>query len=244
GFNLSLAALESVCAVSTLATARALLGDGVVSEWTAVLVAVCSVTALQSVAIPTVIRLSSGVREKGLARRMALYGFVSTAATASLGIASVTLLTADRAAGLVPIVVIGAVLYAAYRGYAVVTQRYANLEKLYDFTKLLARTPELESSMRVTLREARDVLRAQRADLCLIERDDENTFLRVSIAADDTLAVTADRDLSADWVRGEVVAEQRPVVIPRNTREPAAQRYLAEQDITDLVMVPLLQSGG
>src|SRR5262249_23168323 len=126
-----------------------------------------------------------------------------------------------------------------------VTQRYANLEKLYDFTKLLARTPELETAMRVTLREARDVLRAQRADLCLIERDDENDrFLRVTLAADDTLDVTADRDLSSDWVRAEVVEEQRPVVIPRNTREPFAQRYLAEQGITDLVMVPLVQSGG
>jgi diguanylate cyclase (GGDEF)-like protein len=244
-FNLSLAALESVCAVATLAGAQALLGEGVVSEWSAVLVAVCSVTALQSIAIPTVIRLASGVRERGLARRMAMYGFVSTAATASLGIASVTLLTADRAAGLVPITVIGAVLYASYRGYAVVTQRYANLQKLYDFTKLLARTPELESSMRVTLREARDVLRAQRADLCLIERDDDDDgFLRVSLAADDTLEVTADHDLSADWVRAEVVAEQRPVVIPRGSREPAAARYLAEHGVTDLVMVPLVQSGG
>jgi diguanylate cyclase (GGDEF)-like protein len=165
--------------------------------------------------------------------------------TASLGIASVTLLTADRAAASCRSAVIGAVLYASYRGYAVVTQRYANLEKLYDFTKLLARTPELESSMRVTLREARDVLRAQRADLCLIEReDDDDGFLRVSLAADDTLEVTADHDLSSDWVRAEVVAEQRPVVIPRNSREPAAARYLAEQGVTDLVMVPLVQSGG
>jgi len=245
GFNLSLAALESVCAVVTLSAAHGLLGDGVVAEWTAVLIAVCSVTALQSIAIPTVIRLSSGVRERGLARRMAMYGFMSTAATASLGIASVTLLTADRTAGLVPIAVIGAVLYAAYRGYAVIAQRYANLEKLYDFTKLLTRTPELETAMRVTLREARDVLRGSRADLCLIEPDDENDgFLRVSLAADDTLDVTADRDLSADWVRAEVVAEQRPVVIPRNTREPAALRYLAQEGITDLVMVPLVQSGG
>src|SRR5262249_26668567 len=233
GFNLSLAALESVCAVSTLATARALLGDGVVSEWTAVLVAVCSVTALQSVAIPTVIRLSSGVREKGLARRMAMYGFTSTAATASLGIASVTLLTADRGAGLVPIAVIGAVLYAAYRGYAVVAQRYANLEKLYDFTKLLARTPELETAMRVTLSEARDVLRAQRAELYLLERDeDADQFLRVTLGADDTLDVSADRDLLADWVRADVVSEQRPVVIPRNTRDSVAARYLAEHGDT------------
>jgi diguanylate cyclase (GGDEF)-like protein len=209
-----------------------------------VLIAVCSVTALQSLAIPTVIQLSSGMRERGLARRMAMYGFVSTAATASLGIAAVSLLTADRAAGLVPIAVIGTVLYAAYRSYAVVAQRYANLEKLYDFTKLLARTPELETAMRVTLSEARDVLRAQRAELCLVERDEETDgFLRVTLAADDTLDVAADRDLLSDWVRAEVVEEQRPVVIPRSTREPAAARYLAEHEITDLVMVPLVQSG-
>src|SRR5262245_56771079 len=183
GFNLSLAALESVCAMTMLAGARSVLGDGIIASWTAVLIAVWSATAVQSLAIPIVIKLSGGPRERGLARRLALYGFVSTAASASLGIAAVTLLTADRAAGLVPIGVIGGVLYAAYRGYAVVTQRYANLEKLYDFTKLLARTPELETAMRVTLREARDVLRAQRADLCLIERDDEDDgrFVRVTL---------------------------------------------------------------
>jgi diguanylate cyclase (GGDEF)-like protein len=246
GFNLSLAALESVCAVTMLAAARAVLGDGIVASWTAVLIAVWSATAMQSLAIPTVIKLSGGPRERGLARRMALYGFVSTAATASLGIAAVTLLTADRAAGLVPIGVIAAVLYAAYRGYATVSQRYANLEKLYDFTKLLARTPELETAMRVTLREARDVLRAQRADLCLIERDDEDDdrFVRVTLSADDTLDVSADGELSSDWVRARVVAEQRPVLVPRGTRDSAAQRYLAEHEVTDFIMVPLVQSGG
>src|SRR3989442_3593015 len=36
GFNLSLAGLESVCAVATLAAARALVGRGVVAGWIAV----------------------------------------------------------------------------------------------------------------------------------------------------------------------------------------------------------------
>ena len=92
GFNLSLAALESVCAMTALAAARSVLGDGVAASWTAVMIAVWCATAMQSIAIPLVIKLSGGPRERGLARRMALYGFVSTAATASLGIAAVTLL--------------------------------------------------------------------------------------------------------------------------------------------------------
>jgi diguanylate cyclase (GGDEF)-like protein len=242
-FNVALAGLETVFTVAAFGALRALLGPDVTAGWAAALLAVCGAMMLQTFAITTVIRLSGGRPQRGHGSRMVVFGIISAAATASLGISGVTLVEANPY-GVVLIGVLAVVLFTAYRGYATIRQRYANLEKLYDFTKLLARTPELESAMRVTLRHACELLRADQAELCLVERGpDGERFVQMVLTADEQLEMTTGPAFRGDWARARVQAEQRAIVVPRTTRDEPARAYLAQRDLVDLAMAPLIQNG-
>ena len=64
-------------------------------------------------------------------------------------------------------------MFAAYRGYAVQSQRYANLEKLYELDAQARVLPDLADSMRVTLEEARELVRAGESELVLFQGVDD-----------------------------------------------------------------------
>ena len=107
-----------------------------------------------------------------MAVRMAVIGILTAVTTASLGIVTVIVIENDPI-GLVLIASIAGLMFAAYRGYAVQSQRYANLEKLYELTRKLACSPDLADSMRVTLEEARELVRASESELVLFQGVDD-----------------------------------------------------------------------
>src|SRR5262249_17661709 len=90
-FNICLAALESVVLVAVFVVFRPLAGDGP-SAWIVAVAATAAVTVLQTGAILTAVRLSGGRPERRQALSTGVFGIVSAAATASLGIATVALL--------------------------------------------------------------------------------------------------------------------------------------------------------
>ncbi len=69
-----------------------------------------------------------------------------------------------------PLILVAALIIAAYRGYTRLTLRFASLQRLYDFSRALG-TANLEpSSMSVeVLRQVCTVMRARRAQLILAE---------------------------------------------------------------------------
>ncbi len=70
----------------------------------------------------------------------------------------------------IPLVVVGALIISAYRGYSRLTQRFGALQRLYDFSDTLA-TASLEqhSASRVVLEQVESVMRARRARVVLLE---------------------------------------------------------------------------
>ena len=147
---------------------------------------------LQSVAITTVIRLSGGSGSPGMAVRMAVIGILTAVTTASLGIVTVIVIENDPI-GLFLIASIAGLMFAAYRGYAVQSQRYANLEKLYELTRKLACSPDLADSMRVTLEEARELVRTSESELVLFQGvDDEGPAVVVRLTADGEVQMSND----------------------------------------------------
>jgi diguanylate cyclase (GGDEF)-like protein len=238
-FNISLAALESVMVVGVFDVSSHAIGNRTALLWLIAVAATSSVTVLQAAAITTAVRLSGGHSQPRQMVMTAVLGMVSAAATASLGIATVTMLEADLLAGTVVMAVVSSVLFAAYRGYAVIAQRYANLEKLYGFTKLLAHSPEFETAMRVTLTEACDLLRAERAELCLLESSDvDGAFVSVAFA-DGEIEVGVGQRFDGDLARARVLEQGRGTFVARHSKEANERRYLAELRALDVAMVPL-----
>jgi diguanylate cyclase (GGDEF)-like protein len=238
-FNTCLAALESVIIIAIFVSLRPLVGDGPAS-WGIAIAATSGVTIVQAITILTAVRLSGGNPEPRQALTTAVFGFVSAAATASLGIAGVALLEVNGPAGIAIMFVIASVLFAAYRGYAIVSQRYANVTKLYGFTKSLARSPEFDSALRLTLLEACDLLRAEGAELCLRDPNEpDGAFVRARCDAGRVDIGVGDEDFHADWARHHVIECRRGIIVPRSVRSGAASRYLTAREFRDLAVVPL-----
>ena len=92
------------------------------------------------VAIAGVIRLSGGSPTWTTVRNMIAMGGVSTLGTTSLALISVVVIS-DDSRSLALVAVVALVLFAAYRAYAALLQRYASLQQLHDFTRVLAASP-------------------------------------------------------------------------------------------------------
>ena len=97
-------------------------------------------------------------------------------ATAMLSAASVALAIVVLNAAwvslwaVVPVLLVGALIIAAYRGFARLTLRFASLQRLYDFSRALGATNLEPTSMSVeVLRQVCTVMRARQAQLILAE---------------------------------------------------------------------------
>jgi diguanylate cyclase (GGDEF)-like protein len=240
-FNVSLAALESVAVVATFFALRPYVGDGA-GSWAVAIGATATVTLLQAAAILAAVRLSGGRPEMRHVVRTSLLGVVTAAATASLAIAAVAVVEVDRIAGSLIMAVIATVLFSAYRGYAVVSQRYANVAKLYDFTKSLASSEEFDAALRITVLQACELLRAERAELCLLDGSDGgDTFMRVR-CVDGQVDIATGHEYEGDWMRRQVIARQGGMVVARATSDAGARHYLAEARVRDVAMVPVVRA--
>jgi diguanylate cyclase (GGDEF)-like protein len=240
-FNVCLAGLESVVVVATFFALRPYVGDGA-GAWGVAIGAAAMVTLVQAAAILAAVRLSGGRPEFRHVVRTALLGVVSAAATASLAIAAVAVVEVDRIAGSLIMAVIAAVLFSAYRGYAVVSQRYANVAKLYDFTKSLASSQQLDDALQITVSQACEVLRAEQAELCLLDDSGaDDSFLRVR-CLNGRIDIRTDRKFADDWMRRQVIARRGGMLVARTTADARARHYLAEANFRDIAMVPLLHA--
>src|SRR5205807_4793372 len=109
--------------------------------------------------------------------------------TLSLGLLAVVGFAKEPAA-VVLVAIVAALLYAAYRGYNSLQHRYGNLQQFYGFTKALARSAELGSAVETTLNEAREVLRARGAEVCLFPADGDPSGMRVRVSGGNPVATT------------------------------------------------------
>jgi uncharacterized protein HemX len=62
---------------------------------------------------------------------------------------------------------IASVLLLAYQGYGSLVQRNHHLERIYDFTRTVTRSQEVEEIVRALLEQSSSLLRAERAELLL-----------------------------------------------------------------------------
>ncbi|HXY43784.1 MAG TPA: EAL domain-containing protein, partial [Acidimicrobiales bacterium] len=155
---------------------------------------------------------------------------------ASIGLAGVVVDAADGAQGwsvlpLVPLVIVGALIVFAYRGYLRLTKRFGALQQLYDFGRSLG-GPQLEPAQTVwaVLERVQSVMRANRAEVILTDewprgrraalRDEERSF-EAGIPLDGSSAIA--RVIS----EGRVSLHVRPFdpAAPDQTADPVIGRF-------------------
>ena len=234
-FNLALAGAETAVAVAVFRAVAALAhGDGPV-VWLGAYAAASAFNALGAVAIGLVIAAHEGGLRPGRLLRQAVIGNAAgpTVVTVAL-VAVLALSTAPHSAWL--LLVLGALVLRAYRVYASLADRHRNLEWLYRFSQAVGSNPEVDQVLGTVLTGAREMLRAERAEIVLASG---GGLVRIRIGPDGELTRSTEQSSAeGDWL-GALVERGVPLLVPRTTRDAAARRWLEARGFQEAIAAPL-----
>lgn len=237
GFNAALWLCEASVAVAVFRLVGQGQGLQHPPSWLAALVAVTVTDLLSALAVATVIRWHSGASPSlGVSAPL----LVSGMANGCLGVVAVLLATSHPLAlGLLVVVI--AVVFAAYRGYVALSQRYANLNLLYDFTDEVSGADDPAAVMDTILQQARAIMRAAFAEIVVLP-DGDRPALRRALAQ-------GGRTIHGQPAEGQVELLRGPIergdglLAGRGTFDPLARGYLAMLGLKECIVVPLLVEG-
>ncbi|MCW2506822.1 MAG: hypothetical protein JWO79_5106 [Actinomycetia bacterium] len=170
--------------------------------------------------------------------RAAMQGTPLVAITTSFALLTALVARTDpRAVALLGVVSLAA--YLAYRGYARQSQGHAQVEELYEFTRALGNSLDTREVVRIVLDQARDQLRAEKAEL-LVPSLDGHGFLQIQmIGQGEVVSNRIDELPQGEW--WAPAADGQPVLQPLGTTKPArAKRGRGAADVyADGMAVPV-----
>lgn len=140
------------------------------------------------------------------------------------------------------VLLVGGILVGASLGYrATVTsrQRFANLEKLYEFTRRLSSITEARDVMITVLEEARTLLSASRAEVVIpLSGFAHDAVLRCTLADDDPPLFEEGVALPA---LSRLVGERGSVLLARGSQDGEVKRLLRDHGVREALVAPLQQ---
>jgi diguanylate cyclase (GGDEF)-like protein len=204
--------------------------------WIAAFVAAISADVATLVMITGAISLATG-RPPDI-RQLLGSGTVATFFNTCLAIVMVTVLWIRPEAVWLPLVLSG-LMYGAYRIYGSVRQKHESLEVLYESTRRLQETSDVERLVGTLLGQAREMFRAGHAEIMLFPGPEE-PGLEATLGEDDavrTIELEAVDPKVGVWAR--VASEGRGVCLPRPIASDRLRAYFAGRGIRDAMVAPL-----
>ncbi|MEX0709682.1 MAG: EAL domain-containing protein [Chloroflexota bacterium] len=179
-FNIASFAISSVTGLLVFHA----LGSGPLtdpSRWFAAFVAVGLSNLIGVLAVATVISISEGSLSIRKLRQMIGVSTVVAITNTSIALLAVIIIVADtRAVGLLALPI--ATLFLGYRAFIGARQQHESLELLYESTRILQRTPELDSALVQLLQHSRAMFRAEHAEIVLFPSAPGDSYLITSVA--------------------------------------------------------------
>ncbi len=172
--NFGLIAVTSYTIVSYMVTREGLPG---IREWLAAFAATSSATIISSLTIATVITLSGGAPQFRKLPEMIQFGLMVALANTSLALLAVGALWLSPAMLwllILPLVMV----FIAYQAYVSEREKHERLELLYQSSRILQHSPELDSTLVALLSHARTMFRAELAEVVLYPRSPGEDALR------------------------------------------------------------------
>jgi diguanylate cyclase (GGDEF)-like protein len=240
-FNVSLLALESAVAVTvfrTLLGTMAALGP---KSWGPALAAVVVANLISCVGVVAVIALNDGTSgPRG--RQFFVSVIIMPLASTSLALGTVAVLQSQPASVLL-LGVIAAALIVAFRAHAALSRRYANLQRLYEFTRSVQNLAPAEDPVIPVLAAARDVMRAGMAELAIlgIDSDFEVLVSRVTEEGCSAGQLTERGRLGPLWEKA--LDKGVSVRATSTTKDDSVRKELASLEHQDVLIVPLSREG-
>jgi diguanylate cyclase (GGDEF)-like protein len=242
-FNLAMIALQTVVAIAVL---HLVAGDRAVTSalaWLGGYAGALAANGVASIALALVI----AVYEGGLRVRPILRNMVSgdPAAPLVITVALVAVLSLSAAPhSAVLLLLTGAALLLGYRGYASLADRHLSTERLYRFAQAVTSSPEVDEILRNVLREARELVHAERAEVAFVATDGGDVA-HVRLGVTGRLGRSSEPPSPADqWLLSRVMGDGDGILITRGTRDPDERRWLDAQAAREAVAVPLRGGSG
>ena len=189
-------------------------------------------------AIAAAIWLADGRRPAGFARTLRFL-FVVTATNTSIALAAVTVLWLDPRAAWLLIVPIGLMLLA-YRAYTSQTEKHQSLEFLYESTRVLNRSLQVDAATSTLLDQARRMFRAEIATITLFPSAEGEPALRSTLGPGDiehSLVPVHLDPTEGVWAR--VASEREAILFARPIRNERIRHYFEARSIRDAMVAPL-----
>ncbi len=241
-FNLALVTAETTVAVWVFRLVAA-ADVPLPVDWLAAYGGVLLANAVSIVTIGLVIAVYEGGLHPRALLRDAVLGHPAGLMVVTVSLVAVTSLSAEAHSTwlLLPT---GIGLLFAFRAYATLNDRHLNLERLYRFSQAVSRAPELDEVLGSVLAEARELLKAERAEVVFVAAPDRDVA-HVRLGADGRLTRSEEPRTAVDgWLLERVVRDGDSLVMPRTARAREARAWLDAQLAREALAVPLRGSAG
>ena len=174
---LNLASFSAECVVLIAVFELVSHGRGIEAptSWLLALLAVAAADLVGFVVVAKVVRWHGGPL---VLRSILAIGAVTAPVNTSLALATGLLYLASPWATLLLLGVV-AFLVMAYKSYSALSQRYESLSTLYDFTRIVSAAQTVDEVLEAVLVQAKDQMRAERAELWVLDEDDDVVGLAV-----------------------------------------------------------------
>jgi diguanylate cyclase (GGDEF)-like protein len=235
-FNLSNFAFTAAVALCLFYALRSPLGFPDLPDWTGAFLGTSAAAVLSATTIATAIQASGGAPQFQKLPEMIQFGLLVAVANTSLSLLAVSLLwihTQLLALLIVPLVVI----LLAYRAYVSEREKHQRLELLYQSSRILQHSPELDSALAALLEHAREIFRAERAEILLWPRDGGDEGLLTSSVPNAPAQTMVPADIRAVHPLHRRVGVERQAILhvsPSRVHDPIRQA----------MAVPLLGESG
>jgi signal transduction histidine kinase len=206
--------------------------------WLVVFLVTFMTAVIGNVAIGAAISLSERTLQlENLTQGLGI-GLATTATNTGLALVGVRIVWADpRAAWLLAIPAIA--LFLAYRAYSSQRQKRESIELLYQATRLGERSLQMESVMLSLLEQAREMFKAEVAEITLFPREDHPAE-RTRVGPGDVVVIQEPVSLHPEegvWAR--LAAEGEPILLKRPIENERLAKHFAHRGIRDCMIAPL-----
>ena len=191
-------------------------------DWAAAFAATGAAAVLGAWTTATVITISGGAPQYEKLPEMLQFGGIVAVANTSLALLAVSLFLANPMA-LILLAVPLVTMFLAYGAYVSEREKHERLELLYQSSRILQHSPELDSSLVALLEHARNMFRAEWAQIILYPRRETDEALRTVSRHEGAIEVMAPmpaEEMERDPIERRVRDELRAFLwVP----EPAAR---------------------
>jgi diguanylate cyclase (GGDEF)-like protein len=203
--------------------------------WTAAFAGAISADFASVVMITGVISLATA-RPPDV-RQLIGSGTVASFFNTCLALVIVTVMWIRPAAAWLPFV-LAILMVGAYRIYGSVRQKHESLGVLYESTRLLQQSTDVDEVAGTLLRQAREMFRAEVAEIVILPTDTETGLeIRSQGGAIDTREFTALDPTEGVWAR--VASEARGISLPRPIANDRLREHFGARGIRDALVAPL-----